>query len=115
MRIISIFLCFLLISCDGVSSKYSTYEEAKSHQLFERGWLPEILPESTTEIFTNNNLDLNTSHGSFQIPPEDIVEFTNRLQKVAESEYEYRESLRKDLWVFSIKKDGKVTYVLQTE
>ena len=28
---------------------------------FKRGWLPEIIPRSATEIVVNNNLDLNES------------------------------------------------------
>jgi hypothetical protein len=38
--------------------------------LFERGWLPDIVPDSSREITINNDLDLNLSKGEFFFDPE---------------------------------------------
>ena len=43
----------LLCSCDVVTSKYATLADARNDRLFERGWLPDILPPSTREISVN--------------------------------------------------------------
>ena len=71
----------LLAGCgdDVVKSHYTTYSEAKNEQLFARGWLPEILPTSATDITTANNLDLNRSEGEFLFPPAATGAFLARL------------------------------------
>ncbi|WP_248386515.1 hypothetical protein [Vibrio sp. ED004] len=51
----------VLVGCsDQVTNEYSTYAEAKSDNLFDRAWLPDILPESTTSIEVTNDLDNNS-------------------------------------------------------
>ena len=51
----------LISGCsDAVSDEYSTYAQAKEERLFDRGWLPDILPKSTVKIEVNNDLDVNT-------------------------------------------------------
>ncbi|OGU19426.1 MAG: hypothetical protein A2X85_11350 [Geobacteraceae bacterium GWF2_54_21] len=55
----------LLFPSDVVTSHYSTLNVARTEQIFERGWLPDILPPSTFNIRTSNNLDLNISDGEF--------------------------------------------------
>jgi len=50
--------------------------DARADRLFERGWLPDVLPPSTVRIRTSNNLDLSTSVGAFNfIPAESPVLF----------------------------------------
>ena len=61
----------LLSACmlDTVTSRYANLEEARADRLFERGWLPDVLPPSTTQIRTSNELDLNLSEGEFSFNP----------------------------------------------
>jgi hypothetical protein len=70
-------------ACDVVASKYANLDEARKDRLFERGWLPEILPTSTTNIVASNNLDLNTSEGAFRFAPGDSDELRQRTQQGA--------------------------------
>lgn len=56
-------------SPDTVTTRYSTLADARADHLFERGWLPDVLPTSTVRIRTSNNLDLNTSVGEFDFVP----------------------------------------------
>ena len=58
-------LSSLTVGCDVVTSNYETMQDARNDRLFERGWLPDILPDSTTSIRTSNDLDINTSVGEF--------------------------------------------------
>lgn len=73
MRLVSVVIAVLVLSgcflSDTVTDRYSTLADARADQLFERGWLPDILPPSTRDIRTSNNLDLNYSTGEFQYEP----------------------------------------------
>ena len=69
----------LLATADLVTSRYSTLNDARADRLFERGWLPDILPASAREIRTTNDLDINTSEGEFGFAPDDYQTFASRL------------------------------------
>jgi hypothetical protein len=56
----------LLVACGSSEQTYATLREARSDHLFERGWLPDVLPPSTVDITIRTNLDLNTATGSFR-------------------------------------------------
>jgi hypothetical protein len=51
--------------CDTVRDHYDTLEEARADRLFERGWLPDVLPDSAVDIHTANDLDIGRSRGRF--------------------------------------------------
>jgi hypothetical protein len=67
----------ILISCalagcnDTVTTRFADFQQAQSAGAFERGWLPPILPPSTTDIVEKNDLDLNLGEGSFSFSPAD--------------------------------------------
>ena len=65
---------------DTVESNYAILAEARADTLFERGWLPDILPPSARDITTRNQLDLNYSTGEFSFDPKDASAFTSRLK-----------------------------------
>ena len=52
---------------------YATYDDAKLDGAFERGWLPEWLPQSASEIHEAHDLDSNQRAFSFRLP--DHVKF----------------------------------------
>lgn len=74
-------LSLLIISCDApvVTNEYATLAAARTDRLFERGWLPDILPASTTSIRTSNDLDLNVSVGEFSFSNTDSATFYAKL------------------------------------
>lgn len=113
-RVIFAFMLSIIVaSCsDVVIQRYATYEEAQQQGVFARGWLPEILPASSSDIATTNNLDLNTSEGAFKIDMKDYDKFVALLQPLDEAnKYYYIDMGSK--WVFTIYSNGKVTYQLQ--
>ena len=69
-----------LLPSDTVTSRYATLTAARSDNLFERGWLPDILPPSAYSIRTSNDLDVNTSEGEFFFAPSDYSLFASRVQ-----------------------------------
>ncbi|MEZ9447204.1 hypothetical protein [Vibrio splendidus] len=102
----------LMSGCsDVVSDEYSTYAQAKQERLFDRGWLPDILPKSTVKIEVNNDLDANTSEGSFIINESALSEFIGKLQPT-ESTNQFQFVNGENVWVFKIGDDSVVSYTL---
>ncbi|HAS8426824.1 TPA: hypothetical protein I7765_22965 [Vibrio vulnificus] len=105
-------LLLVLTGCsDIVQSHYDNYQQAKADQLFERGWLPEVLPVSTTQIEVANDLDNNTSQGSFLIAEKEMGQFLSQLQPL-ETANQYRFESDNSVWIFTLNEAGKVSYQL---
>jgi hypothetical protein len=61
---------------DVVAKRYDTLAEFE-----DRGWLAKnILPPSTRNILTVNNLDINISHGRFEFDPKDAPVFVAKVE-----------------------------------
>lgn len=102
----------LMSGCsDVVSDEYSTYAQAKQERLFDRGWLPDILPKSTLTIEVNNDLDANTSEGSFIINEPALSEFIGKL-KPTESTNQFQFVEGENVWLFKVGDDSLVSYTL---
>jgi hypothetical protein len=100
MRSIIFAAAFLsLSSCDVVTSRYATLDDARRDRLFERGWLPVVLPASARDIKVSNDLDLNHSQGEFSFDHADFAAFAARLRARDGKTFEYTEG--KYTWVFS--------------
>ena len=71
----------LLAGCaiDTVSHTYANMAAARADALFDKGWLPDVLPSSATNIETFNQLDLNYSTGSFEFTSSEAAAFYARL------------------------------------
>ncbi|EIV8468510.1 hypothetical protein MA794_004593 [Vibrio vulnificus] len=105
-------LPLVLTGCsDIVQSHYDNYQQAQADQLFERGWLPDVLPVSTTQIEVANDLDNNTSQGSFLIAEEEMGQFLSQLQPL-ETANQYRFESDNSVWIFTLNEAGKVSYQL---
>src|SRR5690606_14748458 len=83
-------LCGLVLTgcgdIDTVESRYQTRADAEADLLFARGWLPEIIPDSSRGIVTKNDLDLNLSEGEFYFDREDLDAFLSHLRRLPESD-----------------------------
>ncbi|ENT6844698.1 hypothetical protein ACFD7L_004539 [Vibrio vulnificus] len=105
-------LLLVLAGCsDIVQSHYENYQQAQADQLFERGWLPDVLPVSTTQIEVANDLDNNTSQGSFLIAEKEMGQFLSQLQPL-ETANQYRFESDNSVWIFTLNEAGKVSYQL---
>ncbi|MCU8314310.1 hypothetical protein M2G92_03635 [Vibrio vulnificus] len=105
-------LLLVLAGCsDIVQSHYDNYQQAQADQLFERGWLPDILPVSTTQIEVANDLDNNTSQGSFVIAEKEMAQFLSQLQPL-ETANQYRFESDNSVWIFTLGEQGHVSYLL---
>ncbi|OZT83948.1 hypothetical protein CIK04_14895 [Vibrio sp. 03_296] len=105
-------LLLVLTGCsDIVQSHYDNYQQAQADQLFERGWLPDVLPVSTTQIEVANDLDNDTSQGSFLIAEKEMGQFLSQLQPL-ETANQYRFESDNSVWIFTLNEAGKVSYQL---
>jgi hypothetical protein len=101
MRCSSLVVAAVLLSlsgCDRVNRSYATLSDARNDRLFERGWLPDILPASAREIRVISNIDTNRSEGEFSFDPADFTSFAAQLQSVDQS---LQYSAGGDTWTFS--------------
>ena len=110
MNALPLSLALLLVACsDVVTSHYPTVVEARRDGLFDRGWLPDVLPPSARDIEVSNNLDINTSVGEFWFDAPEYGAMVAKLtpQQVAgekENEREYQPyvySAEGYRWIFS--------------
>jgi len=74
---------------DVVSSHYATLAQARADQLFDRGWLPDLLPPSAYDIHTSNDVAQNTSVGEFHFVPAEFPLLEARLQPFASAEHHF--------------------------
>ncbi|EIO3973241.1 hypothetical protein M2G96_05260 [Vibrio vulnificus] len=112
MKVRFLLLLLVLAGCsDIVQSHYDNYQQAQADQLFERGWLPDVLPVSTTQIEVANDLDNNTSQGSFVIAEKEMAQFLSQLQPL-ETANQYRFESDNSVWIFTLEEAGKASYQL---
>ena len=80
MRYLLILLMIQLAACsDEVTQRYATVAAAREDHLFGRGWLPDILPASATNIRVKSNLDINTAEGEFTLGAPEQRTFVKQL------------------------------------
>lgn len=107
--ILPIVLLALIAGCDeSVRSEYATKAEAEADGLFERGWLPEIIPPTSRRITLENDLDLNHSNGEFQFEASDHDEFIRHLTRTPASDKNGFSAYSYEDWTFWINPDQKI-------
>jgi hypothetical protein len=98
---------------DVVTSRYETLSEARADHLFERGWLPDVLPPSVRNIRTTNNVDLNTSVGEFEISPSEIPLLESKVQVVGKLAGPLSDELEREIQAHM--KSGGLAYQFSEE
>lgn len=87
---LSAILTLLLAACgrdsDVIHSCYATADYVKRDEAIERGWIPEILPNSATDISESHDLDLNVGSGIFSFSPVEVESFRARLRALPPTE-----------------------------
>ncbi|MEM9300337.1 MAG: hypothetical protein AAGA64_18415 [Bacteroidota bacterium] len=120
----------LLTGCgDIVETNYSTKSKAQDDNLFQRGWLPSFIPESSRSLIVKNDLDSNSSSGEFYFSTKELKSFLKYLkemdadlsfnkaflkayEKQGYSPYRYVNS--DSSWIFLIdKKNGHSVYYMK--
>jgi hypothetical protein len=65
MRVILVLLLFAAGCKESFESNYPTYDAAIADGAVKRGWLPDWLPKSATDIHEWHNIDTNATIASF--------------------------------------------------
>jgi len=111
------YLSLKFSSIDSVVSQYGSYKDAEENSVFLRGWLPQIIPKSSFNIYVENNLDLNSSIGEFSFNPSEVRLFLKQLvfHKNVGSKYKiYTYTSEHSVWEFKIDTQlGHVEYILK--
>ncbi len=55
-------------------SHYLTIEDARQKGAISRGWIPEALPKSSSDIHEKHDVDTNEVWGAFAFNPDDVIE-----------------------------------------
>tara|TARA_B110000495_G_C22759950_1_gene445018 strand:- start:404 stop:739 length:336 start_codon:yes stop_codon:yes gene_type:complete len=73
---------FVLVNCSDIQKNtYKDKKEIIKDKAIQRGWIPEIIPDSASQIREEHNLDLNTVKGIFVYNEKDEVNFIDNLEK----------------------------------
>jgi hypothetical protein len=79
--ILLLIIVTLLYSCkETQTNRYKSKEYVIKDGAIRRGWIPEIIPESSFNIIETHNLDTNTIKGSLQYKEIDEPYLINKLK-----------------------------------
>ncbi len=93
----------LVTGCDeSVRLEYATRADAEDEPVFARGWLPEIIPPSSSEITMKNDLDLNMSQGGFKFDVADFDAFVKQLTRIHSQDAKNFSAYSFEDWTFWI-------------
>jgi hypothetical protein len=70
---------------DTVSSRHANLAAARLDGVIERGWVPELLPAGSNDIWETHDLDTNVGGGGFQFPTKDLEAFKNQARQWADT------------------------------
>lgn len=86
---LSAFLLMLLAGCnETTTSRYSNYQEAKKSGVFNREWIPDVLPMDTGEIAETHDLDTNNRCAEALIPVDSIPQIEVNLKEKGFDEFD---------------------------
>jgi hypothetical protein len=106
---VSILLSLCILACsETIDTSYKNIDEAMKHGAFEKGWLPNILPRSSYEIYERHDLDTNTVWLRFKFDKRDINELIAQLEEIKQTEIERIEfpTIRVKWWPKNLSKDS---------
>jgi hypothetical protein len=85
--LVFILLLFLIIACSETQDAfYKNIDEAIKHSAIEKGWIPNILPRSSYEIYERHDIDTNTVWLKFKFDKMDINELIAQIEEVKPNE-----------------------------
>ena len=82
-------LSILALGCSEMDVRENYYEnmaEAKSAGARETGWIPDIIPPSSTEIHERHDVDSEEAWVRFRFSKDDLQKLTSQLEQLTPSE-----------------------------
>ena len=78
-------LLFLIVQalsgCVDKSDSYDTIDDARNNHVFEKGWLPDLLPNSTYDLKLVTAVDVSAGRGKFSFDPKEYRDFSAKLSE----------------------------------
>ena len=68
---------------DTVYSRHANLAAARLDGVIERGWVPELLPAGSNDIWETHDLDTNVGGGGFQFSSNDLEAFKKQVRQLA--------------------------------
>lgn len=68
-----------LSGCVDKSDDYETIDDARKSHVFEKGWLPDLLPASTYDLKVITTVEVSAGRGKFSFDPQDYRAFSAKL------------------------------------
>lgn len=85
--LILVLLPLVIIACSETQDTfYKNLDDAKKHSAIEKGWIPNILPRSSYEIYEWHDLDTNIVRLKFKFDKRDINELVAQIEEVKPNE-----------------------------
>jgi len=81
LLIIGLIVIYVISTIDTQTNVYNNKYEVISDGAIKRGWIPNIIPDSSYEIINTHNIDTNEIAGSFKYLEKDENTFLNYLEK----------------------------------
>lgn len=73
-----------MVGCsDKIESFYETFDHAKESGAIERGWIPNVLPQSSMNIKEIHDLDTNQVWIRFETQNNESVEFFKKVKRIS--------------------------------
>lgn len=72
-------LLLTMAACEVQTTRYDTVQMAREDRLFERGWVPNVLPDSARSIVETHNLDTNERCAQATIPTASVTKVDSLL------------------------------------
>ncbi len=110
-----IFLLFFIIGCSETQERFYPNMAAAKKDGVGGGWIPDIIPESSTDIYERHDLDTNKVWLKFKIDKKDINELISQIEEVKPAEIEGVEFPRIGVkwWPKSLNKDSFTQHSLK--
>lgn len=70
-----------LSGCLDRSDEYDTINDARKNHVFEKGWLPDLLPASTHDLKVATAVEISAGRGKFRFDPKDYRSFSAKLSE----------------------------------
>lgn len=80
------FVLFQYSWLDRVSAYYPSYASAERNGAISRGWIPEFIPPSATEIHEEHDLDTNQVWIRFRVPGTDVHRMVQAMRRLPDDE-----------------------------
>jgi len=91
LRFSILFSLFMFILGCGETQEvfYKDMDAARKDNAVERGWIPNIIPESSTEIHERHDLDTNRVWISFKFDRKGIQGLIDQVEELTPAEVKY--------------------------